>query len=183
MGMASLPRTTWRELSPFLLCFADLCSPFRSCSRSITFDVFCWFFLVTFLRVFCLVLVVTDFLLALDFDLLLAAVASALDDVDLLPAVVLDFRAAATVALAGCAVVIAPRAELFVLRGAPRAAPRPVFLWSELPWCSSSDVFTASSVSLTSGASDLNALLRPLPFEGPVEFVLRVWPGLASFEL
>lgn len=144
MGMASLPRTTCKELSPFLVCLADLWLPFRSCSRSITFDVFCWFFLVTFLPVFFLVLGVTDFLFVLVLDFFFAAVALALGNVDLLPAVALDFCVAAAVALAGFAVVIALRVELFVLRGAP-CEPRSVFLWSELPSRGSANAFVLPS--------------------------------------
>lgn len=149
MGMASLPRTTCRELSPCLDCFADLWSPFRSCSRSITFDVFFWFFLVTFLPVFFLGLGETDFLFALVFDFFFAVGALALGDVDLLLALVLDFCvAAAVVALAGFAVVIALRVEPFVLRGVP-CELRSVFLWTELPSRDSANSFVLSSETFT----------------------------------
>lgn len=174
MGMASRPRTTCSELSPFLLGFADLRSPLSSCSRSIILDVFCWLFLVTFLLLFFLDLGVTDFLFALVFGFFFAAVALALGDVDLLPAVLLDLCVAAAVALA---VVIALRVEVFVLL-------RSVFLWSELPSCGAASSFVlpsesvpASRVFLGSGSSDRKALFRALPLDELVEFFLRVWWG------
>lgn len=148
MGMASLPKTTWRELSRFFCCFADLRSLFKSCIKSTTSDFFCWIFLVTFFAVFFLVLAVLDFLFTVVLDLFFAVVALAFGDVDSLLSVVLGFFA--VVALVGFAVVIVLCVELFVL-GGELCDLRCIFFWFELPLCASasffelpSEVFTAS---------------------------------------